>query len=163
DPQRLVDVLDESSRESRLSKLFATYGDYREYRQHARSFEQIGGATWAIRHPIVTYHGNALQVFAMPATDGFFSMLGVAPELGRGFTAEDAAGGCGVVLAHAFWVRIFSGDRSVVGQSIALDRRDCRIVGVMPPGFAFYPPVVEMWQVITPGLVPQLDELPLFI
>src|SRR5215468_9870326 len=68
DPERLVDVLDESRRESRLSKLFATYGDYREYQRHARTLEQVEGATWAVRHPIMTQSGRTRSVFAMPAT-----------------------------------------------------------------------------------------------
>jgi putative ABC transport system permease protein len=163
DAGRLVDVLDESSREARLSKLFATYRDYREYQRHARTLEQVEGATWAVRHPILTYRGRTRQVFAMPATAGFFSLLGARPALGRGFTPEDAEGGCAVVLAHAFWVSNFGGDAGAVGQSIALDGRPCRVVGVMAADFAFYPGAAEMWRAITPELMPQMDTMPLFI
>src|SRR5689334_17753440 len=57
DPQRLVDVLDRSTRESRLSKLFDSYADYRAFRQYAGSFEELAAATWAVRPPVLSGRG----------------------------------------------------------------------------------------------------------
>jgi putative ABC transport system permease protein len=146
DPQNLVDVLDESRRESRLSKLFDSYADFRAYREHARSFEGIAAATWAIRAPILSGHGTARRVTAIPVSDGFFALLGVRPALGRDVTPEEAHG-CAVVLSHSFWAESLGSDRSIVGRSLALDGESCTVTGVMPRGFSFYPAAAELWRV----------------
>ena len=76
---------------------------------------------------------------AVPVSDSFFRMLGVAPMIGRTFTADDPARGCSVVLSHRFWANTLGANGRIVGQTITLDRRPCTVVGVMPAGFAFYP------------------------
>lgn len=67
----------------------------------------------------------------------FFSMLGVAPALGRALLPDEAQAGQNhvAVLTWAFWQRTFGGDRGVVGRKITLDNEDYQIVGVMPARF----------------------------
>jgi hypothetical protein len=144
EPERLIDVLDQSTREARLRKLYSSFADLREYRQHSTLLDGVAGATWAAPMPVLTGRGPARQVTAIPASDVFFQVLGVAPQLGRAFTPADAAGGCSVVLANAFWQEIFGGDPRAVGQSITLDDRPCTVVGVMGAGFAFYPRAAQL-------------------
>lgn len=76
-----------------------------------------------------------------------FEFAGVQPLLGRGFRVEDHHEGAEptVVLSHAVWMSYFAGDENVVGTMVPLDALDTRIIGVMPPGFAF-PIVAEIWQ-----------------
>ncbi len=148
DPQRLVDILDESRRESSLSKLFDSYADFREYRDHSRSFDSIAAATWATRSPILTGHGAPRRVTAILASRQFFDLLGIRPALGRDFIPEDERG-CTVILAHSYWAESFGGDPGVPGRSIALDRQSCTIVGVMPASFSFYPGAAQMWRLMT--------------
>ncbi|HZW75186.1 MAG TPA: ABC transporter permease, partial [Caldimonas sp.] len=66
-----------------------------------------------------------------------FPILGVRPERGRGFTAEeDRPNGPRVaVLSHELWERRFGGDPSVVGKQIQISGVATMIVGVMPAGF----------------------------
>jgi predicted permease len=68
---------------------------------------------------------------------GFFRVLGVAPALGREFTAdEDVPGGPSVVvLSHAIWSRALGADPDIVGRTITLRGEPCVVVGVMPDGF----------------------------
>lgn len=74
-------------------------------------------------------------------TPGYFTLLGLAPALGRGFSAGEHAPGSNVALiSDAFWRRRFGGDREVVGQSVRLHSTDrpqddalVTIVGVLPP------------------------------
>ena len=93
-PERLVEILNQGLREKGLNKLFAVYPDYREYKQHSRSFEELAAATWAVKSPILTGHGAAQTVTAIPVTASFFGLLGAAARLGRTFDAADEARGC---------------------------------------------------------------------
>lgn len=152
DPQRLADVLDESNRETRLRKLFGSYADFREYREHSRLFDGVAAATWAAPMPVLTGHGPARQITAVPASDNFFTVLGIAPEFGRGFTQADAAGGCTVIVASAFSKEIFGGEPAAVGRDLTLDGKACTVAGVMPANFSFYPRETQLWRALTPDL-----------
>ncbi|HJU66153.1 MAG TPA: ABC transporter permease, partial [Gemmatimonadaceae bacterium] len=76
-------------------------------------------------------------------------MLGVAPLLGRTFTAEEDQPGHGqvVVLSHELWTNRFGGDSAVLGRSIHLSGRPYTVIGVMPKGFD---PIVSQEQLWMP-------------
>ena len=151
EPGRLVDVLDTSVREKELAKLFASYRDLEEYARHARTVEQIGAATWATRPgAVLRGRGPAKSYLTIPVTSGFFRTLGVGAQLGRTFSAEDVRGGCAVVLSDGFWRGPMHGDRGIVGQTVSLDNRACRVMGIMPAGFGFYPPETQIWTLLLP-------------
>lgn len=80
-------------------------------------------------------------------SQSFFEVAGVRPVLGRPFTIEEAAFGGPdvVVLGHSLWARRFGGDPAVVGQTVVINDRPTRILGVMPAGFALLFGGVEMW------------------
>src|ERR671935_183259 len=40
-PDRLIDILDSSTRESELAKIFASYTDFEEFSQHAHTLESV--------------------------------------------------------------------------------------------------------------------------
>ncbi|MGH9394096.1 MAG: ADOP family duplicated permease, partial [Terriglobales bacterium] len=60
--------------------------------------------------------------------------LGVAPELGRNFSAQEEGPKRGrvVLLSHSFWIKQFGGGRGIVGRTIELDRGAATVVGVLP-------------------------------
>ncbi len=65
-------------------------------------------------------------------------MLGVRPELGRSFTADEEKRGTRVLLiSHAFWQSQFGADPSVVGTTIHLNGDSFTVIGVMPATFRF--------------------------
>ena len=66
-----------------------------------------------------------------------FSTLGVAPMIGRTFTAqEDLPNGPRlVVLGYGLWNRRYSADASLIGRSVLINGNAFEVVGVMPPGF----------------------------
>jgi len=69
----------------------------------------------------------------------FFDLLGVAPQLGRGFSAEDGqvAGPPVVMMSDGLWRTRFNSDRGIVGQSVTLDSQPYTIIGVLPAGVQF--------------------------
>jgi putative ABC transport system permease protein len=72
-------------------------------------------------------------------TNSFFTILGVQPALGHGFsTADEIPGGPKVFLvSDAVWRGLFGGDPSAVGKTHLLDGENFTLVGVMPPRFDF--------------------------
>jgi putative ABC transport system permease protein len=66
----------------------------------------------------------------------FFHVLGVAPQLGRTFTAEEDRRGCGTpgaVLSNACWRSEFAGDRDIIGRKIILNQQAVAVIGVTGP------------------------------
>ncbi len=64
--------------------------------------------------------------------------LGVRPELGRGFTADEEKTGTRVVLiSHGLWESQFASDPAIVGRAVRLSGDLYTIVGVMPKSFRF--------------------------
>ena len=73
----------------------------------------------------------------MLVTADFFPVLGIQPQLGRAFVAdEDQPGREGViVLSHELWQRRFNADPGIIGRRLRLDGENVTIVGVMPERF----------------------------
>lgn len=102
DSRRLVAVWDKGIHEQGLAKIFSSFADFQEFHAHAHSFEQIAAATWAVKAPILTGHGPARLVMAVPVSAAFFSLLGVTPARGRTFQPDDLKRGCSVVVSDRF-------------------------------------------------------------
>ena len=81
--------------------------------------------------------GRPLQVGVLSATPGIFSVLQVSPELGRGFTENEAQPGNEhvAVLLHDLWREQFASDPAIVGKTIRLNGFQFTVVGVMPKSF----------------------------
>lgn len=151
-PDRLINILDTSTRESELAKIFASYSDFEEFSRHARTLESLGADTWAGRPgAVLTKRGPTKAYLTIPVTAGFFKTLGVAAQRGRTFTNGDLHRGCVVVLSDKFWRGPLGSDPRIVGQSLSLDDRSCTVVGVMPATFAVYPPETQIWTLILPN------------
>jgi putative ABC transport system permease protein len=148
-PQQLVAIWQSVLRE-KGSKLFAPYSDFENWRDHSRSFVKLAGITWATNDQVLTGYGAPRNVLAVPATVGFFSLLGVSPGLGRTFNNGDLSHGCTVVLTHRFWQNVLGANASIIGQDLQLNNQLCTVVGIMPQDFVFYPDATDLWTLITP-------------
>ena len=89
---------------------------------------------------------DPIRVRAAAAEPGMFGALGVAPRLGRIYTAAEARDVAApvAILSHALWRRQFGARTDILEQMISLNRQRFRIVGVMPAGFSF-PDATEVW------------------
>jgi putative ABC transport system permease protein len=80
-------------------------------------------------------------------TGAYFTILGVAPALGRTFTAEDDRPGVptAVVLSHRLWTRRFGADPRVIGRTFPLDGQPVTVIGVMPETFTGAVIDADLW------------------
>jgi predicted permease len=87
--------------------------------------------------------GHPMQVQVVDATPGIFPVLRVAPQTGRGFTAEEGEKGHErvAVLMNDLWRTQFQSDPGIVGKTITLNGFPYTVVGVMPASFRI--PVVQ--------------------
>jgi predicted permease len=80
------------------------------------------------------------RVEAEMVSGNFFSMLGVAPALGRVFNSQEDdqlyQGHPVVVLSYDYWVNRFARDPAVLGKKILVNDYPMTIVGVSAQGFA---------------------------
>jgi predicted permease len=90
--------------------------------------------------------GHVQHVQQQRVGAGFFRVLGILPQVGREFTAqEDHAGGPPLaVLSHSLWKQIFQEDPGAVGKSLLLKGEPYTIVGVMPESFHTNVPA-DLW------------------
>jgi len=67
----------------------------------------------------------------------WFQVFGARPILGRTFTAEEDQPNAGpvAVLSYGLWQRVFGGNPDVVGQTLMLDEKPYRVIGVMRSDF----------------------------
>jgi putative ABC transport system permease protein len=68
---------------------------------------------------------------------GYFSILGVQMQAGRGFLPEEETPGNDnvVVIGHDFWQDRFGGAGDVLGRTLTLNGTPRTIIGIAPPGF----------------------------
>lgn len=80
--------------------------------------------------------GEPEEVPTQTVGEDFFPILGVAMQLGRGFTAEECKPGApaAAVLSDQFWRTRFAADRGVVGRALRLGSDSATVVGVAPAG-----------------------------
>src|SRR5882724_2927807 len=103
--------------------------------QESGIFEYVS-PTWFDENNL-TGSSQPARVRLLIVAPNYFSLLGVKPQLGRGFNPEDHGPGLTleVVLSDGLWKRAFGSDPHILDQSMRLDTDLYRIVGVMPPGF----------------------------
>ncbi|HEY0552636.1 MAG TPA: ABC transporter permease [Thermoanaerobaculia bacterium] len=87
------------------------------------------------------------RVRGVETTPSLFRLLGVAPGLGRGLTPEEGHPGAPavVVLSDQLWRRSFGADPGILGKTVRINGVGREVVGVMPPGFDFPRPRIELW------------------
>ena len=139
EPERLVWVANGTS--ENLSNQTVQVGHAVDLREQSQSLAGLAGFSpfYGAGDIRWTGSGDAERVTGVPVTEGFFSLLGVRPWLGRNFTSEESRFGAArtAILSHAFWQRRLAANAGVIGTSITLDGSPLTIVGVLPPSFDF--------------------------
>src|SRR5262249_29382765 len=111
-------------------------GDLEAIRANAASLASITG--WQnVQARIVDAAGGPGRVESSGVLPIFFEVAGIRPAMGRGFQAgEDEPGqDREAILSDDLWRNRFAADPHIVGRTVRIDRRDCTVIGVMPPMF----------------------------
>ena len=137
-PERLISAQSASTQNPQARSM--SYPDFFDFRSQNSTLEHL-----------VSYHDNSFtltgqarptRVDAEAVSWDLLPTLGVNPELGRGFTADEEKQSTRVVLiSHALWVDQFGADPSIIGRGIKLSGDVYTVIGVMPASFRF--PVTE--------------------
>jgi len=139
DPGRLVWI--ENSGDVGLSGRTSRADVVAGWREQNKAFESI--AAWFAfsdyNRMLLTGSGEPQSLRGVGVSDNFLSTLGVAPKLGRNFTADECVfnGPGAVILSHSFWVRYFNSDPAIVGRKVVLNNKSNTVVGVLPAEFDF--------------------------
>lgn len=145
EPQQLVRIY--TSYASGLQYFTLSYPDYADIRNLSAVFSGV-----LVEQPVpvsLGVPGSNERVWGQLVAGGYFSLLGVRPAAGRFFTPEEEeARGADpiVVLSYGLWQRRFGGSRSVLGETVILNGRPCKVIGVAADSF----------HGVTLGLLPEL-------
>ena len=145
EPDRLV-RLSSTNEETQLTRVGFSYTRFQEVEQRQQVFSHLALA--AGNAFTLTGKGDPEQVIGLHATAAMLPTLGLEPQVGRNFAAdEDRPGGEGVVLiSDRFWRQRFNADRSAVGQAITLDGEPYTIIGVLPQAATSFPlGQIDVW------------------
>lgn len=144
DPEQLVSVEARDKTSDRGSTLLR----YELVRDRNRSFQSV--AVWASDNLNLTGHGEPLQVPVGRVSANFFPVLGIQPQMGRTFTAEEGRpeGKPVVMISDFMWRSRFNADPKIIGKTIALDSTPHTIVGILPANVQF--PFVGQADIWTP-------------
>jgi putative ABC transport system permease protein len=162
EPERLV-MLDETALKRGVLSMSVSFPNYLDWREQNQSFVDIacydtGG--FAIAGGGSGGGAEPEQLQGAFVNQGLFEILGVAPILGRTFTAEEDQPDHDlvVILSYGLWQRRFGGDPNIMGQTLMLNNRPRVVIGVMPKGFQF-PEVAEAWGplALTPKIYTRTD------
>src|SRR5438046_3341781 len=132
-----------------------TAQDYEDIKAAQKSFSMMAGYLSGSTIN-VTYKNTPQRYTGGYVTEDMFKIIGVAPAMGRDFTAEDNKPGAEkvTILGDEIWQRDFGADPNIVGQSVRINGKAATIIGVMPPNFKF-PQAEELWTPLYNEFPPQ--------
>jgi putative ABC transport system permease protein len=144
EPDRLV-FLSSTQPSHGIDRMTVSLADYRDWQGQSRVFESL--AAYLKDSFALTGAGEPRQLRGARVGSSFFHLLGVGPELGRGFLPEEEHPGRHrvTVISHGLWERQFGSDAALVGRSITLNGAPFTVVGIAPPGFQFPDAGIEVW------------------
>jgi len=144
DADNIVMVWERSFQRNR-SQNSVSPANFLDWQKRSISFQQIA-ATWDTRVNL-TSGGEPEELLVQRVSADFFQVLGVRPQVGRWFVADDDKQGANpvVILSHDLCQGRFGGNPAIIGQPITLSGRSLTVIGVMPSGFHFLNTQIQAW------------------
>jgi putative ABC transport system permease protein len=152
-PERLVLVSHQPANNPWWSEPGLADHDWLAFRSRAQLFERVAAS---ITHLVtLTDVGEPARLQSARVTAEFFQTLGIQIPIGRAFGRDEEGQGRDhvVLLSDALWRERFGGDPGALGRSVTLDGIAHRVIGVLPPGFA-YPADAQLWRPLDVQLGP---------
>jgi putative ABC transport system permease protein len=141
DPGRLVWLANHRDDTKDMSGKTVQVNYLLEYRERNKSFEDLAAyfAFYGAGDAKLIGDGQPERLTKVPVTQNFFPLLGVEPQIGRQFSAEECKwnGPKVAMLSDGLWRRKFGADPKIVGRALAFDGGPVTVVGVLPASFDF--------------------------
>jgi putative ABC transport system permease protein len=133
-PDRLVTLFETMPQ---LPQASAAYLNYLDWRRLNNTCEDLAAMRWSDFN--LTGSGDPERLHGRMVSASTFSILGVAPLIGRSFDPdEDRASGKSVALiSESLWRRRFGGDKVILGRTLTLNGLAYTVIGVLPAAFQF--------------------------
>ncbi len=144
EPGQLVRIYD-TNLERGVTSTPSSPANFLDWREDQQVFSDIAGFT--LDQETLTEVQPAEAITGANVSAEMFRVLGVMPIRGRPFTRDEETPGNDrvVIVSHGFWERYLGGDPGVTSRNLSLNGEPYRIVGVMPPGFAFPTEDTRLW------------------
>jgi putative ABC transport system permease protein len=125
------------------------YPDFEDLREQNRSFTALAAySSWTASAAAA---GQGFRVTWAHVTASFFSVLDVAPVMGRAFSPDDERADQRVaVVSYGYWQSRLGGSTDFASRAVRVGDQAYAIIGVMPPGYDF-PEGTELWVPRTPA------------
>lgn len=144
DPDRLLMVWEDASKIGfpNNTPSPANFIDWRDQNQLFEGMAATHRQTFNL-----TGIGEPERIDGRRVSSNLFALLGVDPQLGRAFIADEDKPGANnvVILSNRLWRRRFAADASIVGKTLTLNGQAFTVVGVMPQRFEFPSREDELW------------------
>jgi predicted permease len=159
DPGRLVWIANHLDDTNDMSGKTSQTDYLLDIRAKNQSFEDLAAyyAFYGLGDAKLIGDGQPERLTSVPVTQNFFSLLGVEPQVGRQFSAEECKqnGPRVAMLSDGLWRKKFAGDPGIVGRALSFDGGQVTVVGVLPATFDFA-------TIFTPGSrIDMFEPLPL--
>ena len=146
EPERLVWIANHDT--SGLSGQTTQVGHLLDLRERNRSFTDLAAyfAFYGVGDNLLSGGGEPERLSGVPVSENFFQVLGIQPQLGRLFTADECKwhGPKAVLLSYGLWARRFGSDPGLVGRKLTINDEPVTVAGVLPASF-------DMAAVFAPG------------
>ena len=144
-PERLVYVWESLRSDPSNTDSMSPY-NFTDLHERNQSFD----AYFALRYTSAALTGSGLpeSLNVIEASADFGRTMGMPAALGRIFTADEDQPGKNrvIVISDGLWKRRFGADAQVIGQSVQLNGEPYTVIGVMPAGFNFPNPEIDLWK-----------------
>ena len=141
DPQRLVSVWT-SPTGTPTDRNPTSLPDVRDWQQQATVLTGLAGFAYN-RFDLSGPEGDT-QGRALLGTGNLYDVLAATPLLGR-LPRPDEESLPVVTISYRLWRERFAGSPSAVGAKLRMNGKPYTILGVMPPGFHFPTPDIDLW------------------
>lgn len=153
---QLFDILERSAKGS--DDYAPTYAEIRQWQEATKGSAEVGFSRGGV--DILDAPAGAELVSGVVISPNLFSLLGVHPILGRGFSPDEETSDHPdvAVLDYGTWQRDFGGDQHVLGKTVHIDGVLHTVIGVMPKRFKFPVdwPRPEVWVPVDRSMLTEL-------
>ncbi|MGH9240235.1 MAG: ABC transporter permease, partial [Vicinamibacterales bacterium] len=133
-----------------------SYPNFADLQEQNRTF--AGLAAYIHRMTLAATAEQAFRVAWTRVSPGYFSVIGVPPALGRGFSADEEQTGAPVaVVSYGFWQNRLAGRSDFASERVRVNDQTYTVIGVMPRGYDFpaatdptFPAATELWAPLQP-------------